>query len=220
MSVEQAFLARDAKSNAVGVDEKYRPAEDPRCALPPAMKDIFYFQYDFGEYFLARLRARLDINAIFRAPPRTTAAIIHPEKYRNNELPPDTAPPQVPLDIARGRTFHPVYAESLGEFVTRVLLRQYMSPKDASMAALRWNGDRLVLYTDRRSAEVILGWRMTFASAADSKVMYAAVIEWIAKRFRLALPQEAQPFWATTSAGQEIRVARAERELSIFIRED
>ncbi|NDC38867.1 MAG: hypothetical protein EBZ48_12590 [Proteobacteria bacterium] len=83
MLTEVEFLASQKKSQLAGVDEKYRPKDEADCVLPPALQELMQFQYEFGAYFVARIKKHRSIDQVFRKPPQTTAEIIHPERYRS-----------------------------------------------------------------------------------------------------------------------------------------
>lgn len=219
MTVEMRFLSTQGRPPAAGVDEKYRIAEQIECTLPPPLEDLFYFQYEFGSYFVARIKERYEMDEVFKAPPLTTAEIMHPQRYGESTGARSLAPLRVPDSMVHPAPAHLVYSESLGEFAIRVLLKQFISSKDAAAAATGWRADRMALYEHRLSKRFTVGWRIQMDSELAAKRMYAAVSQWLSSRFAIRAPEVDLPFWATNFTGVEIRAARVGGELNIFIAE-
>jgi hypothetical protein len=221
MTIESAFLSTQPNYQQLGVDEKYRiAAANAECALPPAMEELFYFQYEFGAYFIARIQGQFPMDELFRNPPMTTSEIMHPSRYPANPVRSRISTPRITEGMARQPAGAPVYVESLGEFITRILLRQFIPTKEASAAASGWGADRIALYEEPRTEAGLVGWQITLQSVAEAQRMYAAISEWLSKRFSLDQPREDLPFWATNAAGQQIRAERAGQTVRIFIRSE
>jgi hypothetical protein len=95
------------------------------------------------------------IDAMFADPPRTTAQVLHPDKYRAHLPPVD--PVITDIAAALGPDWHKVGTGVLGELDTRVLLQQWGTPSlDANRIAAGWVGDHWQLVERDGHAAIVL----------------------------------------------------------------
>jgi hypothetical protein len=114
---------------------------------PPDLPDIVMaqvtFSYFAGQSFVEELRAAADGGwdlvdfAYQRRLPASTEQILHPEKYFEDE-----GPLPVPEIPDPGPEWDEADAGTLGEFITREILRQDAEETGADEAAAGWGGDR------------------------------------------------------------------------------
>jgi hypothetical protein len=120
------------------------------------------------------------VHALFANPPRSTAQILHPEKYLRGE-----APVEVPLpDVADvlGDDWRLLRRQVVGEFDHRVLLERHLPLEDATRAAAGWAGNRAVVWADDAGSTVTVSdtrWDRA-ADAAEWAEVYTA---WLDARF-------------------------------------
>jgi hypothetical protein len=96
------------------------------------------------------------VDAAWKAPPQTTEQLLHPERYLAREQPIAVAVP-APPDSSWTTVFHDIW----GEQSLRLLLEEW-APKEASVAAEGWNGDRVALHQKNDL------WAASFAFEMDS----------------------------------------------------
>jgi hypothetical protein len=129
-------------------DEQRQAALDagtakPSADVPRIFGVLLAFPYVAGRTFVDALlaaggTARLD--AAFGAPPTTTEAVLHPDRYLAGERPQPVADP-----TADG----PVLARGvLGELLFRLVLQETLDRGVAAAAAEGWGGDRYAAWSD------------------------------------------------------------------------
>lgn len=132
------------------------------------------------------------VNALYADPPRTSAEILHPEKYfMERGAPLRFFPAGFLLRMKIGTTFE----QSIGESLIGALLEREVSPKAAATMAAAWRGDRLFFFHDGASAVTV--WYSAWENAASAdkfSAAYRAVLETRQRvRFRPA-PQSKNNF--------------------------
>lgn len=157
--------------------------------LPPYLQASLLFPYEAGQRFVEALYGfshdwRLVNLALKMNPPRSTAQVLHPEKWLRAE---DPVPVRLAVGERLGRGWRRLTAGSLGEWdTTQLLLRAGASAPAAQDAATGWRGARYEL------------WRRVSASrgsacAAPCRSRDALVVSWTwntrgdARRFDEAL---------------------------------
>ena len=138
LSVEGRYLASLSPAERAQAEEE----EDESFAggrfegLPEIVLELAQFPYRDGADLVSALlerggRARLD--AAFRAPPATTAEVLHPERFLAGRG--RMAAPPV---VARGEV---VDEGPLGELILRLVLARSVPDEEAGRAAEGWAGD-------------------------------------------------------------------------------
>jgi hypothetical protein len=120
------------------------------------------------------------VHALFANPPRSTAQVLHPEKYLRGEAPVEVPPPNV-ADVL-GDDWRLLRRQVVGEFDHRVLLERHLPLEDATRAAAGWAGNRAVVWADDAGATVTVSdtrWDSA-DDAAEWAEVYAA---WLDARF-------------------------------------
>ena len=149
--------------------------------VPPAVLRAQAFVYEEGVLFVERLRRRehnwAAVDAAYKNPPRSTAQILHPEKYLAGEWP-------MTLDVRNAEKFFPpdyalVAENTLGEFGMRLFLMSHGSDAaDAAKAFEGWRGDRVLLYrSSAKKADIIVWvsmWEDPARAAAAAKTLEQA----------------------------------------------
>jgi hypothetical protein len=164
-----ADLAHAIRSSATG----------PVLARAPAfVRTMLTFPYAAGVGFVHAFRQRhpwAALSAAYRDPPRSSAQIIHPERYleRREDPLPVALPDLAPVLPAGSRT---ATEDELGEIgLAEVLRRSPEAPGDAA----GWRGDRYALWDipSRMSVLVaVICWETEDQAAAFARA-YAPVLE-------------------------------------------
>jgi hypothetical protein len=112
---------------------------------PGHVRTMLTFPYAAGLGFVHAFRQRrpwAQLSALYQDPPRSSAQILHPERYLDRrEDPVPLALPDLAAVLPAGA--HPVIEDDLGEIGVAEVLRRFLG--DSSDAA-GWRGDRYALW--------------------------------------------------------------------------
>lgn len=165
---------------------------------PPSMQAMLIFPYVSGLNFVHALLVEgsySKVHQVFTRPPQSTEEILHPKKYLAGGRDFITiATPGVPEGISIQSTI-PVFEDTLGEFAIATLLRNWLSPQEASRAAAGWGGDRIALYEVKNGSRGIVRWQLHWDTQTDADEFFELFTQAIEKRFE----QEAVRTSARTS---------------------
>lgn len=155
--------------------------------VPQSLQMILIFPYTSGLRFahtLLRTGGYRALDQGFKAPPRSTEEILHPEKYGKPaadflEFTDD----QVQGDLI-GEVLH---RDTLGEFAISALLGMFIENKqEAVRAASGWGGDRLIVlkspHKDRNKEFTVL-WRTAWDTDTDAEEFYESYRRALARRY-------------------------------------
>ena len=128
--------------------ELSRPLPQNLMASAPAvvLKANRFLDVDGGNFVTAIYDAAGSwegVNEAYRRPPVSTEQILHPEKYFTGEEPANTFLPDLSASLGRG--WSQASVNTLGEFVLRTHLEEYLNEDQAAAAATGWGGDRYSL---------------------------------------------------------------------------
>jgi hypothetical protein len=148
--------------------------------VPPNIISAQGFVYDEGVLFVERLRRRehnwAAVDKAYLMPPRSTAQILHPEKYIAGEWPVElTIKDKEKLILDHGL----VAENTLGEFGMRLFLTSHgVDAEVAAKAVDGWRGDRVFVYYNeryevRRFRTII--WASTWESPERAKAAAEAL---------------------------------------------
>lgn len=138
--------------------------------IPDVMAAAFAFPYQQGPNFVAAVISKLGWEGVDRAfrenPPQTTEHIYHPESYLEGDAPNPVSIPDLSDIIGAG--WRQVYDNPVGEFY----LRQHLdilpnNPSDEIMAT-GWGGDRMRLFADDATGDLLWVWHQAWDSAKDA----------------------------------------------------
>jgi len=124
--------------------------------LPPLLRAKLVFPYREGSQFVqwAYAARGLDgINGLFANPPLSTAQVMHPEKFylrRENPL------RIVAWGLMQQMKTAAIIEQTLGEYLTQVILASTHSRIEAARIASAWAGDELSAYADGEN--LIASW--------------------------------------------------------------
>jgi len=111
--------------------------------LPDVLRRQASFAYrEGGQFVYWALAAKgwQGVNALYADPPRTTAQVLHPEKYFIERNHPTHF---FPAALLRRLKTNSLVEDSIGELAIRTLLEGEHAPKYAADTAAAWRGDQL-----------------------------------------------------------------------------
>jgi hypothetical protein len=148
------------------------PALDPNKYPPVLIREISW-PYEAGAAFISSNAPRTGgIAGIYRARPRTTEQIIHPEKYAAGE----GARPVNLQPLALGPGWREIGSANLGEFSWQNFLLAGLSDGSAvTRAAAGWGGDRFVLY-GLDGGPRLLHLKVVWDSTADAHEFWSSFV--------------------------------------------
>ena len=146
------FLEHGGKAKARGHEEGFDP-----------VTSIWLFPYLYGREFVQYLRGLggwEKVDEVYLRMPRSTAEILHPEKYVEG-----WEPRRVGFATEVGEDWRILLRDRLGEFFIRQMLRAHLPMKIAVKAAEGWSGDLIEYYErgDRR----LLRWKIVWESGEE-----------------------------------------------------
>jgi hypothetical protein len=108
------------------------------------------------------------VNDAFESPPASTEQVIHPEKYRNAELPVPVEAPQVAASMGAG--WEDLEPNSLGEAMISIWLGEIgtAASRPPQTAAAGWGGDRMTVAAGP-DGEWAMAWRIAWDSDAEAR---------------------------------------------------
>lgn len=153
---------------------------------PLYLKEQLLFPYTTGLLFQQWTLEKLGTKAfaeVLRKPPVSTAQVIHPELWLNDEKPQTVKLPSIPEE----KTLKSTLDGTLGEFDFRVLFTQYAGKDAAEALAPSWKGGSFGLLEGKSKAEgktqagvVVLRWASVWADDASARqclALYRKVLE-------------------------------------------
>jgi len=143
-----------------GIAEQIRAqivAESPE-ASPLDLQSRLFVELE-GMQLVASLRARSPwraVDEVWRHPPPSSEAVLHPEKLRHDGRPrisrddvPDELEQRLPAQPLRGDApWRVVYRDTLGELGMRLFLARTSDPDRSERGASGWGGDRALLFEE------------------------------------------------------------------------
>jgi hypothetical protein len=108
------------------------------------------------------------VDKLYANPPRSTAEVLHPEKYLAGQVPRPVADPKPPRGYTAGTV------GTLGELDTRILLQRCLDPATAERAAAGWAGDRYAVFVGE-NRRLATAWVSAWDTEQDADEMEAAL---------------------------------------------
>lgn len=156
------------------VEEALAPLMSPgsleRANVPKTIPDFFveqlFLPYVEGSAYVRKAVARggwKEVDRLWQTPPLSTAEILHDEKIP----PPATGLlPGSPERLAPARLRFS-FADTLGEWTVRFLLRRTLTEEEAVEAASGWRGDRIAFFVSGEALAYL--WRLRFETPAAAE---------------------------------------------------
>jgi hypothetical protein len=166
-------MVRVAMADLPGADETAEEMLAPllsagsleRSGVPKDIPDYFvdqlFFPYAEGTAYVRRIvktKGWSGMDRLWRNPPQTTSEILHDDA---SFAPAEDLLPARP-DKLGPSGFRFLYADTLGEWTVRYVLRRELEEEDADAAAAGWRGDRVAFYGSGRTIAYL--WRVRLDS--------------------------------------------------------
>jgi hypothetical protein len=169
-----------------GGDEEATEPEPAEEELSPALQRYFQFNYNECAIFVATIFAAGGwdaVDAMYDDPPRSTEAILHPDRYLNNQDIGSIVPlPELHKELDG---WEQLSLLPFGEFDLLVYLATLLEDEEtASLAASGWDGGRSAIYTrekDEGGQDVLVHIAMAFDTADANSYFLRAFQEVIAR---------------------------------------
>ena len=126
---------------------------------------LWFFPYLYGEQFVEFIyqkRGWSGVNAVYSDPPKSTAEILHPDKYLSGWKPIDVS---LPEEVGDGWKL--MLKDTLGEFFIREMLRTHLSYSGANESADGWLGDSVHLYEGNKT--YLVKWKIVWETEGDAE---------------------------------------------------
>jgi hypothetical protein len=163
----------------------------PADNTPPYAEQLVNFSYDQGAEFVMYFYDKGNwarVNKLYENMPVSTEQILHPEKYERGEKPvvldiPDLSP-------ALGDSWSPVKSDTLGEFMTYLLLAynadafSQVASNKATAASAGWGGDHYQVYASAQSGQTLLSAEWTWDTDKDATEFNEQLMAYVDMRFR------------------------------------
>lgn len=130
--------------------------------IPGYFVDQLFFPYAEGTAYVRRVlkgKGWSGIDRLWKNPPQSSSEILH--EGTNFEPAEDLLPAKAEGLAPAGFRF--LYADTLGEWTVRFLLRRTLDEDEADAAAAGWRGDRIAFFSSGRAISYL--WRVRFESA-------------------------------------------------------
>jgi|SRR5450631_794514 hypothetical protein len=151
---------------------------------PPFLKDALIFPYLDGLNFSAavlRPEGWSALSGIFAKPPVSTQQILHPALYKTGKIPPKVLVPAMDKEV--GTDWTKLEDNILGEFGWKEVLKQYLGEERATPVSSAWNGDRYVVFEQKKTKQLLLIARLDLATEADAEHFFSAYAEALQKKY-------------------------------------
>jgi len=150
---------------------------------PPFLRDSLVFPYLSGLSFSAAIlkpNGWPSIARIFAKPPVSTQQIMHPALYKTGKLPVEVPIP--PVDSLLGPEYAKLEDNLLGEFGWKEVLQQFLDEKRAAPLAAAWEGDRYVVFEQKKTKHLVLITRLRLASEEQTARFFGQYSEALEKK--------------------------------------
>ncbi len=186
LNVEEQYLKEHPEGSIeVELPESGRlEMRDPTCEIPPSLKRLFYFQYDYGALFwprLYRIAPEITRRQVFQNPPHTTREIIDPKVYvrrlgvvaQGREEREEVSKLEGVVCEAGDKT----EARSLGEYTLRSLFESVLPRNESFLAARGLMSDCWRMRRDSGEGEGLerIQWTLSFQTDTDVQEAWGAL---------------------------------------------
>ena len=175
-SAQQArFTRRNAAVNEAGWSEPEPAREQLLNDLAPALQGFCNFPFIEGAYYSRYFfnDSRASWGAMFRNPPGTTAAVLHPNHEHHEAV-------QISFPDAGPEAIH---ENTLGELGLRLWMDPLAGMEESRLLALQWRGDRYRLSRDSDGQFSII-WKIVLKDEKSAKSLVAEVERSMIRHFR------------------------------------
>ena len=160
------FLRRNPAVNEAGWNDPEPAREQLLNDLEPALQGFCNFPFiegaDFSRYFF--IDSREAWAAMFRTPPSTTSAVLHPNQKERGTV--EISFPSSGPEI--------IHENTIGELGLRLWLEPFTGMDESELLAEQWRGDRYQIRR-RPDKQCTLTWKIALADEKSAKSLKAEV---------------------------------------------
>jgi hypothetical protein len=153
-------------------------------AAPRVIREVVQFPYIHGYTFVSELYDEGGWNLVdgaYLLRPTSTEQILHPERYLADDQPLTVTLPS--LRSVLGEDWEPIHEATLGEFLLRLHLENWLDDAEAVLASEGWGGDRYAVYYDASSNQTVSLLRLRWDTPEDGFEFLLFYTAWVEGRF-------------------------------------
>jgi hypothetical protein len=171
---------------------------------PAFLRDSLIFPYMAGLSFSAAIlkpNGWSSMPRVFAKPPVSSQQIMHPALYKQGKTPAAVTLPAI--DALLGADYAKLEDNVLGEFGWKEVLQQFLDEKRATPLAAAWEGDRYVVFEQKKSKHLVLVTHLKLAGEEQTARFFGQYSEALEKKYseRSNLFRRADFFSFTTPDG-------------------
>ncbi len=142
--------------------------------MPDTIWQLNFFPYDQGKTFVKALHddgGWQTVNNAYQHMPSTTAQILHPEMYFENQTAQQVQSPTLAENNWNQITnSYNQKSDRLGEYFIQVMLGRWLNQTKAQEASAGWLGDNFTYY--QRDSNYLFTWNIQWSSNCDASDFY------------------------------------------------
>src|SRR6266700_688949 len=153
-------------------------------SAPPFLKDALIFPYISGLNFSAAVLKSSGwpaLSSVFEKPPVSTQQILHPAAYKAGKTPATVSLPA--FDKMLGKDWAKLDENILGEFGWKEVLKQFLDDDRAKSLAAAWDGDRYMVFEQKRTKKLLLVTRLYLDSEELAARFFGQYSEALEKKY-------------------------------------
>jgi len=172
---------------------------------PPFLRASLIFPYLAGLSFSAAIlkpNGWSSMPRVFANPPVSSQQIMHPALYKTGKTPVPVTLPSI--DNVLGAEYAKLEDNVLGEFGWKEVLQQFLDEARATSLATAWEGDRYVVFEQKKTKRLVLVTRLRLAAEEQTARFFGQYSEALEKKYseRSNLFRRADFFSFTTPEGE------------------
>ncbi len=169
------------------MDLRMKP-DSAMARAPKIIREMLIFQYcegsSFVQKFLQKHNSWKALDKLFERPPLSTEQIMHPDKYlAEKDYPVRIFLPELHKKL--NGQWEEVTTSTMGEFLLKVLLSEFVDGKTAAAAAAGWDGDSYTFIASKeKGGPQIIAWLSVWDSKDDAEEFVKAYAQALGKRYK------------------------------------
>lgn len=174
----RSIVRANAASGLMGSPQETAEILDQLETIPQFMIDTLMGAYLRGMIFVADVHRGgwPAVEQLYKQPPASSEMILHPEKWRRNEIPYRIDFGDLEAQPAL-KGWEDLEQNTLGEVQMGIVFSQYGLPDVGKIAAYGWDGDRYAVLRHRETGEKMLLLHTAWDSPAEAEEFAGAYAE-------------------------------------------
>jgi len=183
--IQAGNLSRQELSQMITEVQSFN--QDKLNNAPLILKDTLSFPYAEGSSFVQNIYKKGGWDAVNKMfsdyTPRSTAQILHPEKYEKRIDPVKVELPSLVDTLGQG--WKSLDINTMGELQSRIWLNGVLSTEEAKKAVSGWSGDRYQVLSDAQD-NYGYAWRSQWDSEGDASNFFKASLSSVTRLYGLS----------------------------------